>query len=314
MYDDEYQAPWNVSDSGRFYKVARFPTKNIKTPIVMVYGGSDSLVDIDVMLKELPRHTIVHEIPHYEHLDFLWGEDVATLVFPHVFEALDKFAGKEDKMMLPLSLVPGPGKSFAEAASGNINNTDDEDDTSSSQMPQKHSENTGSTRKHSVSFDSPPSTQSHRKKPSSIPILSSPSHSVDQSHITDATNMSSSSRPEGWWSSDEVVGTEPSTPTTQHTHHEDPLLSSPESFMKSAKKTQSSNTSSMRKSTSKTSLKSFGERGIMVGKASTVGGISKDAVERSGPASRSASGATVGVSGLSAGEDARRAKRRKRKD
>lgn len=216
--------------------------------------------------------------------------------------------------MPPLRSLPKPGKSFADAASENGNNIDDEDDTSPSQLIQKHSENTRTRRQHSVSFDSPSSTQSHRKKPSTIPTLSSPSHSVNQSHITDATNVSSSSRPEGWWSSsDEVVGTEPSTPTTQLTHH-DGHLSCPESCIDSSKKTQTSNTSSMRKSASKTSLKSFGERGILVGKASTVGGISKDAVERSGPASRSASGASVGVSELSAGDDARRGKRRKRKD
>jgi lysosomal acid lipase/cholesteryl ester hydrolase len=312
MYDDEYQAPWNVSDGARFYKVARFPTKNIKTPIVMVYGGSDSLVDIDIMLKELPRHTIAKEIPHYEHLDFLWGEDVATLVFPHVFEALDEFAGKDDKVMPPLGSLSKAGKSFADVASGNGKEMeDDEEDTNSSQMLQKHSENTRSTRQHSVQFESPSSTQSHRKKPSSLPI-SSPTNSVDRSHITDATNVSSSSRPEGWWSSDEVVGTEPSTPTTQHNHHGgDSHQSSPESFM-DPKKTQSSNTSSMRRSVSKTSLKSFGERGIMMPKAGSVGGIFKDAVERSGAVSRSASGA--GALELSAGEDTKRSKRKKRKD
>ncbi|TID27087.1 Alpha/beta hydrolase fold-1 [Venturia nashicola] len=313
MYDDEYQAPWNVSDSGRFYKVTRFPTRNIKTPIVMVYGGSDSLVDIDVMLKELPRHTVVHEIPHYEHLDFLWGEDVATLVFPHVFEALDEFAGKGDIVMPPLGPLQKPGKPFGDAASGNGNNTDDEGDTSSSQMLQKHSENTRLTGNHSVLFDSPSSTQNHRKKPFTIPISSSASNSVDQSHITDATNISSSSRPEGWWSSDEVVGTEPSTPTRKHTQH-DGHQSSPESCIDSAKKAPSSNTSSVRKSASKSSLRSFCERGIMVGKASTVGGISKDAVERSGTASRPASAASAGVSELSTGDDARRSQRKKRKD
>ncbi|KAK3073821.1 hypothetical protein LTS18_014358, partial [Coniosporium uncinatum] len=82
MYDDEMQSPLSISDHGRFYKVAKFPTRNIKTPIVLVYGGSDSLVDIDVMRRELPRHTVAKEVPHYEHLDFLWAEDVAKQVFP----------------------------------------------------------------------------------------------------------------------------------------------------------------------------------------------------------------------------------------
>lgn len=89
MYDDEVQGPFSMSDGSRYYKVAKFPTRNIKTPIVLVYGGSDSLVDIDVMLKELPRHTVSHEIPKYEHLDLLWASDVDKLVFPRVFEALE---------------------------------------------------------------------------------------------------------------------------------------------------------------------------------------------------------------------------------
>src|SRR6201992_4287470 len=89
MYDDEIQGPFSLSDSAKYYKVAKFPTRNIRTPIVMVYGGSDSLVDIDVMLKELPKHTEVKEVPHYEHLDFLWAHDVAGQVFPFVFDALN---------------------------------------------------------------------------------------------------------------------------------------------------------------------------------------------------------------------------------
>jgi lysosomal acid lipase/cholesteryl ester hydrolase len=32
------------------------------------------------------------QIPHYEHLDFLWGNDVNKLVFPYVFDALDSYS------------------------------------------------------------------------------------------------------------------------------------------------------------------------------------------------------------------------------
>ncbi len=95
MYDDDVQAPLGLGASDRYYKVAKFPTRNIKTPIVLVYGGSDSLVDITVMLKELPRHTIAREIPHFEHLDFLWGQEVDNLVFPYVFEALAVYSGRD---------------------------------------------------------------------------------------------------------------------------------------------------------------------------------------------------------------------------
>lgn len=95
MFDDDVQAPLSLGASDRYYRVAKFPTRNIKTPIVLVYGGSDSLVDIKVMLKELPRHTVAKEVPHFEHLDFLWGQEVERLVFPHVFDALSEYAGRD---------------------------------------------------------------------------------------------------------------------------------------------------------------------------------------------------------------------------
>jgi len=95
MYDDDVQPVLSMGSVSKYTKVARFPTRNIKTPIVLLYGGSDSLVDIDVMLKELPAHTIATEIPHYEHLDFLWAREVDTLVFPHVFDALESFSDAE---------------------------------------------------------------------------------------------------------------------------------------------------------------------------------------------------------------------------
>lgn len=92
MYDDDIQSPVMAFSGKNFYKVARFPTRNITTPIVLVYGGSDSLVDISVMLRELPGHTVAKEIKHYEHLDFLWATDVDKLVFPHVLEALKLYS------------------------------------------------------------------------------------------------------------------------------------------------------------------------------------------------------------------------------
>ncbi|KAG0645126.1 putative lipase [Hyphodiscus hymeniophilus] len=95
MYDDDVQPVVSLGSVSKYTKVAKFPTRNIKTPIVLVYGGSDSLVDINVMLKELPSHTIATEIPHYEHLDFLWAREVDSLVFPHVFDALESFSDAE---------------------------------------------------------------------------------------------------------------------------------------------------------------------------------------------------------------------------
>lgn len=97
MFDDDPSLPLTLTGSApsRFTKVAKYPTRNITTPIVLLYGGSDSLVDIRAMLRQLPPTTVATEIPHYEHLDFLWARDVAAQVFPHVFDALDNFTSPE---------------------------------------------------------------------------------------------------------------------------------------------------------------------------------------------------------------------------
>ena len=104
MFDDEVQGPLSIARQ-KYYKIAKYPTRNIRTPIVLVYGGSDSLVDIKVMLKELPKGAIVKEIPHYEHLDFLWASDTDKLVFPHVYEALEKY---RNKALMPYSVPNSP--------------------------------------------------------------------------------------------------------------------------------------------------------------------------------------------------------------
>ena len=89
FYDDELQAPFSLVATARFYKPVKYPIKNIKTPIILLYGDSDSLIDINVMLRGLPRGTVAKPIPSYEHLDFLWARDVDKQVFGDVFEALE---------------------------------------------------------------------------------------------------------------------------------------------------------------------------------------------------------------------------------
>ena len=113
MYDDDFSSPFSIGASDRYYKVAKFPTRNIKTPTVLVYGGSDSLVDIKAMLRELPKHTMAFEIKHFEHLDFLWAQEVDSLVFPHVFKALKYYSpGNANERN---GVARTPGLSFADA-------------------------------------------------------------------------------------------------------------------------------------------------------------------------------------------------------
>jgi len=91
MYDDDVQVG---TPSKMAYSPVKFPSRNIATPIVLLYGESDSLVDIDVMLSELPEHTVAKGLPHYEHIDILWGDRIHEDVIPHVLQAL-KMHGKE---------------------------------------------------------------------------------------------------------------------------------------------------------------------------------------------------------------------------
>ncbi|KAF2265066.1 alpha/beta-hydrolase [Lojkania enalia] len=292
MYDDEAPNPI-VSNRAKYYKVAKFPTRNIKTPIVLVYGGSDSLVDINVMLKELPRHTIAKEIPHYEHLDFLWASSVDQLVFPHVLDALDEFAStdghgieprKEKRYRSPVNYrgllpesgaLPGPeGDDGGDESSSTpavfrakkvsqttrrISFTDQQENQApqpqpaaaqASRIPHPASSYASALSEHQHS----PSrgTTTFPPPASKVPVRmnsDSPAVSVDASQIT----KSSTSRPEGWWSSDEVAGTGHSEPTTPTLHKSSSRLSID---------SQKSGKGSL-----------FGERGISLGVGKAVSGV-----------------------------------------
>ncbi|KAH9944455.1 triacylglycerol lipase [Epithele typhae] len=94
MYDDDVQRVVLVRRTAKpsgvtAYAPAQFPTRNIVSPIVLLYGDSDSLVDIDVMLRELPRkRTTARRLRGYEHLDVIWGDNIHKDVNPHVVAAL----------------------------------------------------------------------------------------------------------------------------------------------------------------------------------------------------------------------------------
>ncbi|MCJ1261742.1 cholesterol esterase, partial [Lobaria immixta] len=157
QYDDDVQAPLSLRASDRYYKVAKFPTRNIKTPIVLVYGGSDSLVDINVMLRELPKHTVVKEISHFEHLDFLWAQQVETLVFPHVYDALETYAGRDRLNEKELAFKSIRNGRFANTQRLNISEDDGSSVTAGEASDLSPAENfarkrDGAARKHTPRF------------------------------------------------------------------------------------------------------------------------------------------------------------------
>ncbi|KAK9318909.1 Alpha/Beta hydrolase protein [Lipomyces orientalis] len=90
MFDDGISSPLRRYGDA-FYKSTQFPTRNIRSPICLIYGTSDSLLDIDSMLRELPSHVLAIPVKDYEHLDIIWGKEVHYLVIPRVLSVLDKY-------------------------------------------------------------------------------------------------------------------------------------------------------------------------------------------------------------------------------
>lgn len=89
MKNKNFQMYFDPSNFSSYYFPVSFPLKNIKVPIHLIYGGADSLVDIEVMKRQLPDHlTTTSEVKSHEHLDNIWGQDIETKVFPHVFRSL----------------------------------------------------------------------------------------------------------------------------------------------------------------------------------------------------------------------------------
>ena len=73
------------------YQVCTFPTRtNIKIPILLIYGGADSLVDIKVMKRNLPPTGVFAvKVDKYEHLDLIWGKNVDKLVISRVVRFIE---------------------------------------------------------------------------------------------------------------------------------------------------------------------------------------------------------------------------------
>lgn len=77
--------------SQKNHRVAPFPTNTITTNTFLIYGLSDSLVDIDKSLENLSCPLEVLGVETYEHMDTLWANDVEEKVFSKVISKLEKF-------------------------------------------------------------------------------------------------------------------------------------------------------------------------------------------------------------------------------
>ncbi|KAJ3214633.1 cholesterol esterase [Clydaea vesicula] len=93
MYDDSptlfpllQNSPENQSTN---QTVPKFPTYSIRTPIALFYGGHDTLLDMDSLLERLGVPPVFClKVKEYEHLQFLWGENIEKEVYPCIIQLL----------------------------------------------------------------------------------------------------------------------------------------------------------------------------------------------------------------------------------
>ena len=80
------------------YVLPSYQTGRIKTPIAVFCGGRDTLPNNLELIASLPKEqcVAVHMVDKYEHLDFMWAKDVATVLYPKILALLDKYNPTED--------------------------------------------------------------------------------------------------------------------------------------------------------------------------------------------------------------------------
>ncbi|KAI0465162.1 hypothetical protein LJB42_000384 [Komagataella kurtzmanii] len=92
MFDekDHDSSPLNVIFGLKGHLPTPFPTNNISTKLLLMYGTNDTLMNIPTMLPHLPHENVLDIVPvqDYEHMDLLWGKNVDKLVIPTILKTL----------------------------------------------------------------------------------------------------------------------------------------------------------------------------------------------------------------------------------
>ena len=77
------------SDGGRG-QVQSYDVSRITTPVAVIYGATDALVDATAVIAQLGTCCIhAQEVAHFEHLDLIWADNAPAEVFSSVVELLN---------------------------------------------------------------------------------------------------------------------------------------------------------------------------------------------------------------------------------
>eukprot|EP01087_Luapelamoeba_hula_P016092 TRINITY_DN4917_c0_g1_i1.p1 TRINITY_DN4917_c0_g1~~TRINITY_DN4917_c0_g1_i1.p1 ORF type:complete len:464 (-),score=77.92 TRINITY_DN4917_c0_g1_i1:68-1459(-) len=92
MFDDSYRTSARNVDSYHQNSVPSYPLSRLQScPVACFYGLRDNMSDIKRLVGALPKNTRYFEEPDYEHLDFLWADNVRTHVFPRIKQLLGTY-------------------------------------------------------------------------------------------------------------------------------------------------------------------------------------------------------------------------------
>jgi len=106
MFDD-YKSE-NIStnagtDSYPGYVLPTYQVQQIRTPVACFCGGKDTLPHNADIINALPvnKRALIHIEEKYEHLDFMWAEDIAHKIYPKILMLLERYSStKEDSYEL----------------------------------------------------------------------------------------------------------------------------------------------------------------------------------------------------------------------
>lgn len=74
---EECLGPGTVSGRGSGHPAPRVPLDQIRTPLALIVGGRDTLCDEEYLVERVSLRIVGAErLPDYEHLDFIWADDV----------------------------------------------------------------------------------------------------------------------------------------------------------------------------------------------------------------------------------------------
>jgi lysosomal acid lipase/cholesteryl ester hydrolase len=62
----------------------------LRVPVAIFYGGKDTVIDVEALVKELPNCVRLYREESYEHLDCIWADSAVKKLFPQIVELLKK--------------------------------------------------------------------------------------------------------------------------------------------------------------------------------------------------------------------------------